>query len=85
MTRRVKLGRLTTELDPLDYPVSREAATDALDEVVLQYADGEEPLPAVLDRSSEDTFESRDDLETELYGLHPTEAVGEPGQSEGEG
>jgi hypothetical protein len=85
MARSVPLNRLASELDALDYPVTREAAIDALDDVVLQYADGEERLADVLARSSADAFVTRDDLEAEVYNHLPTEAVGEPGQSEGEG
>lgn len=53
--------------------------------MTLLYADGEEPLADVVARSNEDTFDDPDDLETEVYNNLPVEAVGEPGQSEGEG
>ncbi|AHG03249.1 hypothetical protein HALDL1_06315 [Halobacterium sp. DL1] len=83
--REVKLNHLSSELDVLSYPASHEDAATALDDVVLRYADGEERFVDVLERSTEDVFESRDDLESEIYSNLPTEAVGEPGQSEGEG
>ena len=83
--REVKLNHLSAELDSLSYPATHEDAASALDDVVLQYADGEERFLDVLERSQEDVFVSRDDLESEIYSNLPTEAVGEPGQSEGEG
>jgi len=85
MPREVKLNQLAAELDALTYPATREDASTELSDVLLQYADGEEQFVDVLDRSTEDVFVSRDDLEAEVYSLLPTEAVGEPGQSEGEG
>jgi hypothetical protein len=85
MVRRLALNRLSHELESPQYPLTVDDATAELSDVVLEYADGEEPLPDVLDRSSEDVFVSPDDLETEIYSLLPTEAVGEPGQSEGDG
>jgi hypothetical protein len=48
-------------------------------------ADGTENLGAVLEQSSEDSFESVDDLESEVLNLLPQHAVGEPYQSEWEG
>jgi hypothetical protein len=85
MTREVMLNRLRGEIDSLSYPISRDAARDELSDVVLLYADGEEPLADVVARSNEDTFEDLEDLETEIYNNLPVEAVGEPGQSEGDG
>lgn len=49
------------------------------------YADGEEPLAAVVSRSNDDIFETLEDLEAESYNNLPVDAGGEPGQSEGEG
>lgn len=85
MARRLTLNRLSDELQSHEYPMTIDDAAVELQDVVLEYADGEEELTDVLDRSSADVFVSPDDLESELYGLLPTDAVGEPGQSEGEG
>jgi len=85
MARHLKLNRLSRELENYQYPLTADDAAEELSDVVLQYADGEEPLADVLDRSSEDVFVSPDDMTAEIYSLLPTEAVGEPGQSEGEG
>ncbi|MFB6268344.1 MAG: hypothetical protein ABEH83_00255 [Halobacterium sp.] len=85
MTREVKLNELSAELDALTYPATREDALAEFDDVVLRYADGEERFGDVLGRTTEDVFVSADDLEAAVYNNLPSEAVGEPGQSEGEG
>ena len=84
MAESVKLSHLREVLAPLEYPISNPDARDEVAGIVLQYADGEERLSAVISRSNEDTFEGVDDLEAEVYSNLPIEAVGEPGQSEGD-
>ena len=84
MTEEVKLSRLRTVIDSLPYPVSREEAREEVDGVTVLYADGEEALAAVVSRSNADTFGSAEDLESEILANVPVEAVGEPGQSEGD-
>jgi len=85
MPDEVKLNELDAVLDRFQYPVTRDDVAAQLDDVILRYADGEEELPAVLDRVDDQEFDSRDELENSIYNALPTEAVGEPGQSEGEG
>jgi hypothetical protein len=85
MTRDVKLNELQAELHALTYPATREDAITEFEDVVLRYADGEERLGDVLGRVTEDVFVDADDLESAVYNNLPAEAVGEPGQSEGEG
>lgn len=85
MAREVPLDRLDTVLSSLDYPVSRETVLTECEDVTLQLADGTETLTEVLVISSEDSFESMDELTNELMSLLPRHAVGEPYQSEGEG
>jgi hypothetical protein len=85
MSREVRLNELRTVIDPLAYPMSRAEAREAVSDVTLLYADGEESLADVVGRSNQDSFERVEDLEAEVYGNASVEAVGEPGQSEGEG
>ncbi|MFB6136313.1 MAG: hypothetical protein ABEJ04_06100 [Halobacteriaceae archaeon] len=85
MTREVKLSRLDDLLSELDYPVTKGGAAEAFSDVTLLFADGEERFADVVERSSVGTFESASELHGEIYNNLPTEAVGEPGQSEGEG
>nr|WP_245710107.1 hypothetical protein [Halopenitus malekzadehii] len=52
--------------------------------MTLLYADGRESLAAVVARSNDDVFRSMEDLEAAVFGNVPVEAVGEPGQSDGD-
>lgn len=85
MTRTVKLSRIETVLEDHDYPTTRAAAADSFEDVTLLLADGETNLGAAVEDLPSEEYESADDLETELYSALPVEAVGEPGQSEGDG
>jgi hypothetical protein len=85
MPTDVNLGRVRSVLDDLDYPITRVDAATALEEVRLLHAGGEANLGALVSETGSDAFESPDDIETELHSVLPREAVGEPGQSEGEG
>lgn len=82
---RVKLSRVESALDELQYPISRAEAADRFDDTTLTYADGEENLGHLIRDLPSDQFADMDELSNELFDLLPTEAVGEPGQSEGEG
>lgn len=85
MSREVTLNQLRSVLETLEYPISKDEAHGDVSDVTLSYADGRESLAAVVERTNQETFEGVDDLETEIYNNLPVEAVGEPGQSEGEG
>ncbi|SIR87737.1 DUF5789 family protein [Natronorubrum thiooxidans] len=85
MAQAVKLNALETVLEELDYPISQTAAVDQCDDVTLILAEGEVNLGDIIADSNGDSFESVDDLETEVFNLLPRNAVGEPYQSEGEG
>ncbi|QLK25033.1 hypothetical protein HYG81_13075 [Natrinema zhouii] len=81
----IKLSRIESVLEDLEYPVTNDRAAAELEDVTLLLADGERNLGALIERSDSDRFESMDDLESELNNVLPREAVGEPYQSEGEG
>lgn len=85
MDRRVELNELESALDDLDYPIARAEVVDRCGDVTLQLADGTENLGDVVAGSGADSFDSPDDLATEVRNLLPRHAVGEPYQSEGEG
>lgn len=85
MGQTVKLNQLDRLLAGLHYPLGRETAIEALDDVTLQLADGTANLGSVVADSTADGFETADDLEAEVLNLLPRSAVGEPYQSEGEG
>jgi len=84
MTNRIKLNRVTNVLSRIDYPVGRETAATEFDDVTLVLADGEANLGELIAKSDRDRFDSVDGLSTELNNVMPIEAVGEPGQSEGD-
>lgn len=72
-------------LGDLDYPIDREAAAAALDDVTLVLADGTADLGELVSETPSDAFDSPADLEAALHNVLPRRAVGEPFQSEGEG
>ncbi|WP_255150733.1 hypothetical protein [Halorarius halobius] len=84
MARTVKLSRLEATLGELSYPVDRATAAANLDDVTLLLADGEVNLGETVADLPSERFDSPDDLSADLYGALPVEAVGEPGQSEGD-
>ena len=84
MATQIKLNEIETEFSKLDYPVTRAAAVQRYEGVTLLLADGEADLGDLIAETSSSEFESPDDLYTELQNVLPVEAVGEPGQSEGD-
>ncbi|MFC7132821.1 MULTISPECIES: DUF5789 family protein [Salinibaculum] len=83
--REIRLNELETVLSGVEFPATREKLVSEWEDVTLVLADGEENLGNVLAESSDDVFESKNDVSTEVMNLLPREAVGEPYQSEGEG
>jgi hypothetical protein len=83
--REVHLDEFDSLLEELSYPADAETVRETYEDVVLVYADGEERLVDVIDRTASESFASPDDLSMEVFSELPVEAVGEPGQSEGEG
>lgn len=84
MSDTVKLSRLQTRLDELSYPVNRDEAAEDLQDVTVTFADGDANLGSLVDETGPDTFQSTDDLFGALQNVLPVEAVGEPGQAEGD-
>jgi hypothetical protein len=85
MPRDVKLIHLETVLEDLDYPMSATEAERACSDVRLILAEGTENMGDLIAESNADTFDSPDELTSEVMNLLPQHAVGEPYQSEGEG
>ena len=84
MTEDIKLSRLETVLEAPTYPARREdLAADYAGTTVL-YADGEEDLGALIERTTQASFEDAEDCFLAIQNALPIEAVGEPGQSEGD-
>lgn len=85
MESSFKLNELRELLERFSYPISRNEVRDEVGGVTLVYADGDEAFETVVDRLASEEFASVDELEAEIFNTLPTEAVGEPGQAEGEG
>jgi len=85
MSERVKLSRVESQFERLDYPVTRDDAAAEFVDVTVTFADGEANLGELVSEVGSDAFHGPDELFAELQNVLPIEAVGEPGQSEGEG
>jgi hypothetical protein len=84
MGEKVKLGRVESLFAELDYPATRGEAAAEFDDVTVLFADGEANLGELLAEVREDSFDGPDELHAALQNAMPVEAVGEPGQSEGD-
>lgn len=84
MDDAIHLSDLRAALDELSYPIDRTEVVDEVSGVTVLYADGEEPLADLIARAPATTFESVDELSQAAVANAPIEAVGEPGQSEGD-
>jgi hypothetical protein len=80
----LKLNGLIEQFEALDYPVDRETAAASFGDSTLLMADGQTNLGALIERTHASSFESAEDLFVELQTVMPIEAVGEPGQSDGD-
>ncbi|ADQ67417.1 hypothetical protein C499_08200 [Halogeometricum borinquense DSM 11551] len=84
MDERIKLSRMGDRLDDLSYPLTRDDAATKLADVTILMADGEANLGELVSEVGSDSFTSSGDLYEELQNVMPVEAIGEPGQSEGD-
>ncbi|MFB6123383.1 MAG: hypothetical protein ABEJ78_07995 [Haloferacaceae archaeon] len=84
MSDRVKLSRVESRFAELEYPVTRDDAASAFADVTVTFADGEENLGRLISELGSDVFAGTDELHAELQNALPVEAVGEPGQSDGD-
>ncbi|MFW5928877.1 MAG: DUF5789 family protein [Halobacteriota archaeon] len=81
----LKLNEVGGLLEDLDYPVDVDEVVDEVGDVVVELADGETTLGEVVGSPevTEASWDDADSLTSTVYSALPTEAVGEPGQSEG--
>jgi hypothetical protein len=84
MDERINLSRLESRLEDLSYPVTRDDAAEELSDVTVQMADGEANLGALVSEVGGGAFTSPSDLYEDLQNTMPVEAIGEPGQSDGD-
>ncbi len=84
MGETIKLSRVQNRLAELSYPVHRDEAAVQLHEVTITFADGQANLGELVDDTNPDAFDDPGDLFDALQNVLPVEAVGEPGQSDGD-
>ncbi|WP_224336687.1 hypothetical protein [Haloprofundus halobius] len=84
MSETVKLSRVESVFEELSYPITREETAATYAETTVTFADGEANLGELVSETRSDRYYSAEDLSEELYNVLPIEAVGEPGQSEGD-
>ena len=84
MTEEIHLSRLEPTLEARTYPAEREALAESFAGTTLLFADGDADLGGLIDDVDQETFESADDAFVALQNVLPVEAVGEPGQSDGD-
>ena len=84
MTREVKLNQIEKVLSDLTYPIDHDRVVTECSDVTLVLAEGQQNLGELLEESTDDRYENREDLKSEILNLLPRRAVGEPFQSEGD-
>lgn len=84
MNDEVKLSRLLDRLSELNYPKTREEAADECRGTTLTYADGEHNLGELIEGMNDRDFQTANELYEALQMELPIEALGEPGQSDGD-
>ncbi|MFC7129573.1 hypothetical protein [Haloferax chudinovii] len=84
MKESITLGRVESRLEDLSYPVSRRDAATSLDGVTVLMADGNADLGELVRNCLPAEFADAKDLYYELNNAMPIEALGEPGQSDGD-
>ncbi|MFC6770457.1 DUF5789 family protein [Halorubrum pallidum] len=84
MTHEVNLSHVEGELRDWSYPASRETLVDECAGTTVLFADGDADLGDLFGDVDQAQFESAEDAYTALQNVLPIEAVGEPGQSDGD-
>lgn len=84
MTDRIKLSRIEGEFEDRSYPAPRADLAEAYEDTTVEFADGDANLGELVSSIDQERFESAEDVFTALQNVLPIEAVGEPGQSEGD-
>lgn len=84
MQDSIKLSRVEPLLEDITYPATRQDAARAFDGVTLLLADGNANLGGVIRTCFTEEFADSRELFYELNNALPIEALGEPGQSDGD-
>ncbi|PAU84599.1 hypothetical protein CK500_03545 [Halorubrum salipaludis] len=84
MTSEVHLSRVEDEFREHSYPAAREDLVDSCAGTTVLFADGDADLGDLVADIDQERFESAEDAFAALQNVLPVEAVGEPGQSDGD-
>ena len=84
MDTSIHLSRLETALDEHDYPTSREDLADSFAGTTVLFADGEADLGDLIAETDQPRFADAEEAFVAIQNVLPIEAVGEPGQSDGD-
>ncbi|MFD1569036.1 hypothetical protein [Halorubrum laminariae] len=84
MTTEITLSRLEDELRDYAYPAAREDLAESCAGTTVLFADGDADLGDLVTDIDQREFESAEDAFTALQNVLPIEALGEPGQSDGD-
>ncbi|ELZ43254.1 hypothetical protein C471_01202 [Halorubrum saccharovorum DSM 1137] len=84
MTSEVHLSRVEDEFRDYAYPVARENLVESCTGTTVLFADGDADLGDLVADIDQERFESAEDAFAALQNVLPIEALGEPGQSDGD-
>jgi hypothetical protein len=84
MTNEIALSRVEGEFGEHSFPASRSDLAASCAGTTVLFADGDADLGELLTQVDQDEFESPEDAYVALQNVLPIEAVGEPGQSDGD-
>jgi len=84
MTDEVHLARVEDEFHDHSYPAARDDLVASCSGTTVLFADGDADLGALLADIDQERFQSADDVFVALQNVLPIEALGEPGQSDGD-
>jgi hypothetical protein len=84
MTDEIPLSRVEGEFETFSFPAARSDLAESCAGTTVLFADGDADLGELLAEIEQDRFESPEDAYVSLQNVLPIEAVGEPGQSDGD-
>ena len=84
MTNEITLSRVEDEFEGYSFPADRRDLSESCAGTTVLFADGDADLGELLAEIDQERFESPEDAYVALQNVLPIEAVGEPGQSDGD-